>query len=288
MDIKRIVRNALAEDIGEGDQTSLAIFTDNAQGEASLVAKEEGILAGILVIKSVYKTFDKTLRVSYFKNDGDGIEPGDVILFVSGSIQSILATERVVLNFLQRLSGIATITHRVVCGLKRYNTRLLDTRKTTPGLRELEKYAVRTGGGINHRMGLHDMIMIKNNHIDYAGGVKKAIEQAVNYLSSTGKKLKIEVEVRNFKELLDVLEKGQVDRIMLDNFSPKDLMDAVKIINGRFETEASGGITPQNFTQYAETGVDFISMGALTHSFKSLDMSMKAKHIVLPANFKSL
>jgi nicotinate-nucleotide pyrophosphorylase (carboxylating) len=276
MDIDRIIEIALQEDIGDGDHTSLALFPSDAEGKAKLLVKEHGILAGIPIVERVFKKADPSLTIKLFKNDGDAINKGDIAFEIKGKILSILATERLVLNFLQRLSGIATTTSLIVSMLGGLKTKILDTRKTTPTLRELEKYAVRVGGGFNHRMGLFDMILIKDNHVDFAGGVRRAIDRVHKYLERTGKNLKIEIEVRNFEELLHVIDYGNVDRIMLDNFEVDDLRAAIQLINGRFETEASGGIRIQNIRKYAETGVDFISIGALTHNIQSLDMSLKA------------
>jgi len=241
-----------------------------------LLAKEEGIICGIDLAVRIFHSIDPKLRLEVFKRDGDPVVPGDIVFNVEGSRASMLQAERLALNFMQRLSGIATATRRAAGMLEGLKTRILDTRKTTPLLRELEKYAVRTGGGFNHRMGLYDMIMIKDNHVDFCGGIVPAIEAVHRYLQLTGKTLKIEIEVRNFKELAQALEHGRVDRIMLDNFTPEDLREAVRLIGGRFETEASGGITEDTLRRYAETGVDFISMGALTHHIKSLDLSLKA------------
>jgi nicotinate-nucleotide pyrophosphorylase (carboxylating) len=271
-----IIDHALREDIGDGDHTSLAIFPDDARGKARLKIKDAGILAGVPVAERIFRKVDPGIRMTLFIQDGSIVKNNDIVFEVTGRSRSLLSAERLVLNFMQRLSGIATETHKIVSKLEGLNTRILDTRKTTPNLRELEKYAVRAGGGYNHRMGLYDMIMIKDNHTDFAGGIIPAIKAVRGYLAKTGRKLKVEVEVRNFEELSDVLTYGRVDRIMLDNFSPNDLKDAVKLINGRYETEASGGITLSNVREYAETGVDFISIGAVTHRFRSLDMSLKA------------
>jgi nicotinate-nucleotide pyrophosphorylase (carboxylating) len=277
MTLDEIIENALHEDIGEGDITSLSIFTDNTTGKARLLIKDNGILAGVPVAEKVFHKHDPSLELKVFKKDGTKVFPKDVVFEVSGRILSIISAERLVLNFMQRLSGIATATNNIVNLLSDLNTRILDTRKTTPNLRSLEKYAVRVGGGVNHRMGLYDMVLIKDNHVDFAGGIVPAIVAVRNYLSKTGRSgIKIEIEVRNFKELEEVVEYGHVDRILLDNFNPETLAEAVRFIDGRFETEASGGISIQNVRKYAETGVDFISIGALTHNFRSLDMSLKA------------
>jgi nicotinate-nucleotide pyrophosphorylase (carboxylating) len=275
-DLDIIIENALQEDIGDGDHTSLAIFPQDAKGKARLKIKDKGILAGLNVAEKIFSKIDPDLEFTVFLQEGSIIQHDDVVFEVKGSILSILSAERLVLNFMQRLSGIATETNRIVAQLHGLNTKILDTRKTTPNLRDLEKYAVRIGGGHNHRMGLYDMIMIKDNHSDFAGGVIQAIEAVHKYLNKTGRKLKIEIEVRNFEELYDVLTHGRVDRIMLDNFTPHDLHDAIRLIKGEFETEASGGINFSNVRKFAETGVDFISIGSVTHNFRSLDMSLKA------------
>lgn len=274
--IEAIIDNALREDIGDGDHSSLSCVPENAQGKATLYIKDDGILAGVELAEMIFHRYDPSLKVEIFIRDGATVRKGDIGLTVSGSSRSILATERLVLNFMQRMSGIATQTAKIVSLLDGLDTQLLDTRKTTPGIRYMEKWAVRIGGGKNHRFALYDMIMLKDNHVDYAGGIKPAIERANEYLKSTGKDLKIEIEVRNETELKEVLETGNVDRIMLDNFSPERIKAVLGTIPEKFETEASGGITLDNIRSYAETGVDFISVGALTHSFKSLDMSLKA------------
>jgi len=273
--IAELIKNAFVEDLGDGDHTSLATIPTNAQGKVELLAKDKGIVAGVEVASMVFKQLDESLDVVILIEDGASIAPGDRILTVEGSSQSILSAERTALNFIQRMSGIATYTNKVCDIISGLNTKLLDTRKTTPYNRVVEKLAVRLGGGTNHRFGLYDMIMIKDNHVDFAGGIKNAIESTNNYLRSKGKDLKIEIEVRDFEELNEVIYIGGVDRIMLDNFSPDNLKKAVELINGRFETEASGGITMSNIRDYAETGVDFISVGALTHQIKSLDLSLK-------------
>jgi len=279
MEIDDIVRKALEEDLGEGDHTSLATIPGESRGTANLFIREAGILAGIPVAETVFRQVDPSLFVEILIRDGSEVKPGNISFTVTGSIRSILASERLVLNFMQRLSGIATMTHAMTEEIKGFKAVILDTRKTTPLMRELEKYAVRVGGGMNHRMGLYDMMMIKDNHVDYSGGTVQAINAVQDYLQKTGRKLKVEIEVRNFDELSQVLNHGHVDRIMLDNFSPSDLESAVNIIGGRYETEASGGITLQNVREYAATGVDFISVGALTHHIKGLDMSLKAKKL---------
>ena len=275
--LDELIRMALKEDIGDGDHSTLACIPPEAEGTAKMVAKQDGILCGAEVGKRVFLFVDPTLEVTLLKNDGDAVAKGDIVMLVEGHSGSILTAERTALNFMQRLSGIATETHRMVSMLKGLNTKLLDTRKTTPNMRLLEKYAVACGGGTNHRIGLYDMIMLKDNHIDFAGGIEAAIDRTRNYLQSKGKNLKIEIEVRDLDELQRVLDHGGVDRIMLDNFDIPTLREAVKRIDHRFETEASGGITDQTLRPYAETGVDFISVGALTHHIKSLDLSLVKK-----------
>lgn len=274
--IDQFIKNALAEDLGDGDHTSLSTIPADTKGKAQLIIKEDGILAGVELAIEIFKVVDENLVVDVLLSDGTAVKIGDVALKVSGSTHSILIAERLVLNCMQRMSGIATKTNYIVAQLSGYKTQILDTRKTTPGLRYLEKWAVRIGGGVNHRIGLYDMILIKDNHVDYAGGIANAILSAQKYLAVQNKNLQIEIEVRNLKELNQVLEIGGVDRIMLDNFSFPMLREAIQLIAGRFLTEASGGITEENVAEYAACGVDFISMGALTHSVKSLDMSLKA------------
>jgi nicotinate-nucleotide pyrophosphorylase (carboxylating) len=276
MTLDDIIKNALAEDIGDGDHTSLATIPADAKGKALLIAKQKGILAGVRVAEKVFLTVDPEIKIEIFINDGSRISKGDTILKVEGRPVSILTAERLVLNFLQRMSGIATYTRKLVDKLEGLHTKILDTRKTTPNFRILEKEAVRIGGGENHRMGLYDMIMIKDNHVDFAGGIRQAIESTISYLESRRKQLKIEIEVRNLIELQEVLEVGRINRIMLDNFPIPALSKAVQMIHGKYETEASGGINEDNIRQYAETGVDYISVGALTHQIKSLDMNLKA------------
>lgn len=279
LDIKLIhqfIKNALTEDVGDGDHTSLSTIPSGTQGKAKLIIKEDGILAGIELAIEIFKEVDANLKVDVLLHDGAEVKVGDIALTVEGSTHAILIAERLVLNCMQRMSGIATKTHRIVSLLKTTKTKILDTRKTTPGLRYLEKWAVRIGGGVNHRIGLYDMILIKDNHVDYAGGISNAINAAHQYLSNENKVLQIEIEVRNLEELAQVLAIGGVDRIMLDNFSFENLKAAVSLIDGKFITEASGGITEENVAEYAACGVDYISMGALTHSVKSLDMSLKA------------
>lgn len=274
--IDDIIDIALKEDIGDGDHSSLACVPANAVGHAKLIVKDEGIIAGVELAERIFHRYDPTLKVIIYIQDGTPVKFGDIALEVHGRSRSILATERLVLNFMQRMSGIATQTNKIVALLEGCSTKLLDTRKTTPGIRYMEKWAVRIGGGHNHRFALYDMIMLKDNHIDYAGGISKAIKRTNEYLASTGKKLKIEVEVRNEEELKEVLAIGMVDRIMLDNFTPERIKAVLPTIPKKYETEASGGITLETIRSFAETGVDFISVGALTHSFKSLDMSLKA------------
>ncbi|RZJ80351.1 MAG: carboxylating nicotinate-nucleotide diphosphorylase [Flavobacterium sp.] len=270
------IKNAIAEDVGDGDHTSLATISKNTQGKAKLIVKEDGVLAGVELALEIFNQIDANLKVNVSIADGAKVNYGDIAFTVEGSTHSILLAERLVLNCMQRMSGIATKTNRIVELLKPYQTKVLDTRKTTPGLRYLEKWAVKIGGGVNHRIGLYDMILIKDNHVDYAGGISNAIKAANNYLKKTGKNLAIEIEVRNLKELNEVLAEGNIDRIMLDNFDLLLLKEAVDLINGKFVTEASGGIVEENVTDYAKCGVDYISMGALTHSVKSLDLSLKA------------
>lgn len=274
--IHQFIKNAIAEDLGDGDHTSRSTIPEGAAGKAKLLIKEPGILAGVTLALEIFAEVDENLQVEILMKDGDEVKYGDIAFTVSGSSRSILLAERLVLNCMQRMSGIATKTRDTVKLLEGTSAQLLDTRKTTPGLRYLEKWAVRIGGGVNHRTGLYDMILIKDNHVDYAGGIAKAIIAANNYLTQTGKELEIEIEVRNLIELQQVLDQGMVNRIMLDNFSFADLRQAVDTINGRYITEASGGITPETIADYAACGVDYISMGALTHSVKSLDMSLKA------------
>ncbi len=272
----KLIDLAFAEDIGDGDHTTLCCIPEEATGKQKLLVKEEGILAGVEVAKEVFRRFDPTLKVETFIEDGAKVKPGDIAMIVSGKVRSLLQTERLMLNIVQRMSGIATMTHKYQKRLKGTQTHVLDTRKTTPGMRVLEKQAVKIGGGMNHRIGLFDMILLKDNHIDFAGGIENAITRCHQYLKEKGKDLKIEIEVRNFDELNQVLRIGGVDRIMLDNFTVADTKKAVELIGGRFETESSGGITLDTLRDYAECGVDFISVGALTHSVKGLDLSFKA------------
>lgn len=274
--LDEIIKNALLEDIGEGDHSTLACVPKDAKGTAKLLVKEDGILAGVEVAKRIYELYDPTLEIQFFKKDGDTIQMGEIAFVINGLSQSILSTERLVLNIMQRMSGIATQTANILKVIEGCSTKLLDTRKTTPGIRYLEKMAVKIGGGENHRFALYDMIMLKDNHVDYAGGIKPAIQKTKEYLIANNKSLRIEIEVRNMDELEEVIEIGGVDRIMLDNFSPALLKEALLIIPQKYETEASGGITIDTIRSYAETGVQFISVGALTHSVKSLDLSLKA------------
>ena len=267
---------AFAEDIGDGDHTTLCCIPEDAMGKSQLIIKEDGILAGVELAKKVFAHFDDTMVVDVMINDGTRVKKGDIAMVVTGKIRSLLQTERLMLNIMQRMSGIATMTDKYVARLEGTKTRILDTRKTTPGLRMLEKQAVKIGGGVNHRIGLFDMILLKDNHVDFSGGISNAINRCHKYLEEKGLNLKIEIEVRNFDELQQVLDCGGVDRIMLDNFSVENTKKAVEIIAGRYETESSGGITFDTIRQYAECGVDLISVGALTHSVKGLDMSFKA------------
>lgn len=274
--IDKLIDLAFLEDIGDGDHTTLSCIPADAIGKSKLLIKEPGILAGMEIAQKIFRHFDPTLQVEIFMNDGDAVKPGDVPMIVTGKVQSLLQTERLMLNVMQRMSGIATTTHKYMMQLQGTNTHVLDTRKTTPGLRMIEKDAVRIGGGVNHRIGLFDMILLKDNHVDFAGGIDKAILRAQAYCKEKGKSLKIEIEVRNFDELEQVLAVGGVDRIMLDNFSINETQKAVELIDKRFETESSGGITFDTLRDYAMCGVDYISVGALTHSVKGLDMSFKA------------
>ena len=274
--IDDIILNALKEDIGDGDHSSLSCLKDTDLGTAKLIAKEKGILAGVEVAKRVFELYDSNLSTEVFLEDGSELAVGSLVLEVSGKAQSILSTERLVLNIMQRMSGIATKTRQIVNQIKGTNARILDTRKTTPGIRQLEKMAVVIGGGMNHRFGLYDMIMLKDNHIDFAGGVRNAIEQSKAYVQEMDKPVEIEVEIRTKSELIEAVSTGGIKRILLDNFTPDELRDLVPLIPDSIESEASGGITESTILDYAKTGVDFISMGALTHSVKSLDLSLKA------------
>ena len=272
----RLIDLAFAEDIGDGDHTTLCCIPEDAVGKSHLLIKEDGILAGVEVAKRVFARFDDTLKVEVFMDDGSEVKKGDIAMLVTGKTRSLLQTERLMLNIMQRMSGIATTTRKYVDLLKGTNTKVLDTSKTTPGMRMHEKQAVKIGGGVNHRIGLFDMILLKDNHVDFAGGIRNAIDKCHKYLDEKSLNLKIEIEVRNFDELEQVLERGGVDRIMLDNFTVADTKKAVDMIAGKYETESSGGITFDTIRQYAECGVDFVSVGALTHSVKCLDMSFKA------------
>lgn len=272
----RLFDLAFAEDIGDGDHTTLCCIPETAVGKSKLLVKEAGILAGVDIARKVFHKFDPELKMEVFIEDGSVVKPGDVAFIVSGKIRSLLQTERLMLNIMQRMSGIATMTHRYMEQLKGTKTRVLDTRKTTPGMRILEKEAVKIGGGTNHRIGLFDMILLKDNHVDFAGGISQAIERCHQYLEKRNLNLKIEIEVRSIDELQQVLNKGGVDRIMLDNFTPELTRKAVEMIGRRYETESSGGITLETIRNYAECGVDFVSVGALTHSVKGLDLSFKA------------
>lgn len=272
----RLIDLAFAEDIGDGDHTTLCCIPENAMGKSHLLIKEDGILAGVELAKRVFAKFDPTMQVEVLINDGTPVKKGDIAMVVTAKVRSLLQTERLMLNIMQRMSGIATMTNKYVERLRGTKTHVLDTRKTTPGLRMLEKQAVKIGGGMNHRIGLFDMILLKDNHIDFCGGITNAITRCHEYLKEKGLDLKIEIEVRNFDELAEAMNCGGINRIMLDNFSVADTKKAVDIVGGKFETESSGGITFDTIRDYAECGVDFISVGALTHSVKGLDMSFKA------------
>ena len=274
--IDELIKLAFTEDIGDGDHTTLCCIPNTEMGKQKLLIKEEGILAGVNIARQVINYFDPELEMTTFIEDGAHVKPGDVAFVVAGRVQSLLQVERTMLNIMQRMSGIATTTNKYVKLLEGTGTRVLDTRKTTPGMRMIEKEAVKIGGGVNHRIGLFDMILLKDNHVDFAGGIENAILRAKEYLKANGKDLKIEIEVRNMDELREVLRVGGVDRIMLDNFSTDLTREAVKLIDHRYETESSGGITIDTIRSYAECGVDFVSVGALTHSVKGLDMSFKA------------
>ena len=274
--VDKLIDLSFAEDIGDGDHTTLCCIPEEARGKSRMIIKEEGILAGVKIAEEVFNRFDSTLKVEIWINDGTKVKPGDVAMVVEGSVRSLLQTERLMLNIVQRMSGIATITHKYMELLKGTKAKVLDTRKTTPGMRILEKMAVKIGGGENHRIGLFDMILLKDNHVDFAGGISNAIDRCHEYLEAKNKDLKIEIEVRSIDELNQVLEHGGVNRIMLDNFSVEDTRMAVDLIGGKYEIESSGGITLDTIRSYAECGVDYISVGALTHSVKSLDISFKA------------
>ena len=272
----RLIDLSFAEDIGDGDHTTLCCIPEEAMGKSKLLIKEEGVLAGMQIAREVFHRFDPTMQIETFMNDGDHVKPGDVPMIVTGKVRSLLQTERLMLNIMQRMSGIATMTARYVKRLEGTNTHVLDTRKTTPGMRMLEKEAVKIGGGVNHRIGLFDMILLKDNHVDFCGGIAQALDRCAAYQKAKGLHLKVEIEVRSFDEIRQVMEHGGADRIMLDNFSVEDTRKAVEMIGHRFETESSGGITFDTLRDYAECGVDYISVGALTHSVKGLDMSFKA------------
>lgn len=274
--IDKLIDLAFAEDIGDGDHTTLSSIPADAMGKNMLLIKEDGVLAGMDMALRIFKRFDPTLQVEVLIEDGAEVKKGDIAMYVTGCVRSLLQTERLMLNVMQRMSGIATMTRRYVKRLEGTQTRVLDTRKTTPGMRIMEKEAVRIGGGVNHRIGLFDMILLKDNHVDFAGGIQNAIRRAQDYCKENGKDLKIEIEVRNFDELQQVLEIGGVHRIMFDNFDTEKTRQAVEMVAGRYETESSGGITFDTLRDYALCGVDYISVGALTHSVKGLDMSFKA------------
>ncbi len=276
--LQRFITNALAEDVGDGDHTSLATIPQGTQGKAKLLVKDEGVIAGVKLALLIFSAVDPALKVEVLIQDGTLVKQKDIVLWVEGDAQAILKAERLVLNCMQRMSGIATKTRHIVDLLKGTHTKVLDTRKTTPGLRYLEKWAVRIGGGVNHRFGLYDMILIKDNHVDYAGGIRNAIEHTRQYMAEQNKKLAVEIEVRNMDELEQVLTTGGVNRILLDNFNFAELKQAVNIIEGRYITEASGGITVDTVRDFANTGVDYVSLGELTHSVKSLDLSLKAAY----------
>lgn len=273
--VDKFIRLAFAEDTGDGDHTSLATIGENDEGLATVKIKEDGIIAGVDLAVRVLQMIDATLKIDKKITDGSEVKIGDVALLIHGNVRSLLKAERLLLNCMQRMSGIATLTNKFVKETEGTKSKILDTRKTTPNFRQFEKYAVKIGGGMNHRFGLYDMILIKDNHVDAAGGITNALKRVSEYLKQTGKNLPVEIETRNIDEVKQVMEAGIANRIMLDNFSPELLMKAVQLINGKYETEASGGITMSNVRSYALSGVDFISVGALTHSYKSMDISMK-------------
>ena len=279
--LSQLIKNALAEDIGDGDHSTLSSIDANAKGKAVLKIKEAGILAGVVVAEAIFRFMEPNIVFTAFKNDGEAMISGEIAFEVTAKVHTILQCERLVLNTMQRMSGIATLTRRYTEKLKPYKSKLLDTRKTTPNFRLLEKEAVKIGGGTNHRFGLYDMIMLKDNHIDYCGGIEKAIEKAYNYVQISKPGLRIEVETRNLEDVKKVMITGKISVIMLDNFSPAQITEALKIIDGKYQTEASGGINLQNIEAYAATGVDFISSGAVIHQAKSLDLSLKA--VILPS-----
>jgi len=275
-DVDDFIRRALSEDVGDGDHTTLSTIPASAKGKARLLVKQDGILAGVEIARSVFAQVDSSLTFTKLLEDGAVIKPGDVAFYLEGPSRSITIGERLALNFMQRMSGIATKTHRIQSLIADTKCKLLDTRKTTPGFRHFEKEAVRIGGGVNHRFGLYDMILVKDNHVDFAGGVPQALQQVKNYLVDTGKTLRVEVEARNMKEVMQIVESGIAFRVLLDNMTPAQIAEAVQWIDGRLETEASGGITEVNIREYALAGVDYVSMGALTHQIQSLDLSLKA------------
>lgn len=274
--IEQLLDLAFAEDVGDGDHTTLSTIPADAMGRSRLIIKEKGVLSGVEVAEKVLHKVDPSIKMEVFIKDGSEVNPGDVAFIAEGPVRSLLVAERTMLNIMQRMSGVATMTKRYQDELKGLHTKVLDTRKTTPGMRMLEKEAVKTGGGMNHRIGLFDMILIKDNHIDFAGGIENAIRRAKEYCKANGKDLRIEVEARSLDDVRRILAEGGVDRVMFDNFTPEKTKEAVAIVNGAIETESSGGITLENLREYGETGVDFISVGALTHSVKGLDMSFKA------------
>jgi len=274
--IDAFIEQALIEDVGDGDHTSLASIPEGAKGKAQLILKDSGILAGMEIAEHIFKKVDAALQLTIFMKDGDTFEPGQIALTVSGSVHSILTAERLVLNTMQRMSGIASYTHHLQALIAHTKAKILDTRKTTPNFRMLEKWAVKIGGGVNHRYGLFDMILLKDNHTDFSGGIKQALQNSKAYVAKTGKNLKIEIETRNLKEVKEALEEGGAFRIMLDNMSPALMKEAVQLIDKKVETEASGGINENTIVAVAESGVDYISIGSLSHSYKSKDMSLKA------------
>lgn len=275
MTTEEIIRQSIIEDVGDGDYSSLSCIDKSHQGSMQLLVKQDGILAGVEVAKQILNIIDPQIQMEQRMNDGDKIKKGDIVFIIRGAVQSMLTAERTILNFMQRMSGIATSAHHYVSLLEGTHTKVLDTRKTTPNMRYFEKYAVKVGGAENHRFGLYDMIMLKDNHIDFAGGIEKAIDSAHNYIKTNNLNIKIEIETRSIEDVKRVLAHGGVDRIMLDNFSVEQTKEAVQLINGQYETESSGGITEETIRSYADTGVDYISVGALTHHIQSLDLSLK-------------
>jgi len=275
--LDKIILDAIREDLGDGDHSTLAVIPEGKTGKARLLAKENGIIAGLELAEIIYGKFSKEIQIETYFKDGDKIKKEDIIFEVSGNARDILSSERLVLNFMQRMSGIASYTRKLADLIDDLPVKLLDTRKTTPNLRMVEKWAVLIGGGVNHRIGLYDMIMLKDNHIDLAGGIREAVEKTAEYLRSTGKQLKIEIETRNLEEVEEVVNVGHVDIIMLDNMSPKDMKKSVELIDGKYKTEASGNVSENTIREIAKCGVDFISVGALTHSIKSLDLSLLTK-----------